>query len=517
MNRYSFAARYGRDPKRQPFHILPLVDDLSIIYIAIIFSSRSHLTSIALLPLSEESSARVEIPTCPCGTVNGDSGVISTMNIFRISGSLFIIFLAGCNPGSISSHNCIGPCGGSSAATQARPSAGSTGGVQVGHTSGRFTATSNLRVGSAAHTAILLPDGNILVAGAGQPGADDLLYSFSSAELLTPSGEVSSTGNLTTAREFHTATLLPNGKVLITGGNVFASSLLPGYSEFTIPISDYYAVLPATSSAELYDPGVGKSMDAGNMSAIRTGHTATLLADGRVLIFGGDVSGAPSAEIYDPAQGKFAPLPRPMSSRSGHTATLLSSGKVLIAGGRNSSGNSATAEIFDPVTNSFRAVGSMAEPRVNHTATVLPNGKVLVAGGGVGSIAGSGTDLNIAPQQVLVSLSSTAELFDPQTETFTPTGTMSSPRSSHTATLLPDGTVLLCGGASAWSPASPPVSYPSNNTAEIYDPVTGTFRSIGAMNAGKYWHTATLLPNGAVMLIGGIDDNASLNLVESFR
>jgi hypothetical protein len=344
-----------------------------------------------------------------------------------------------------------------------------------------------------------LPNGNILVAGAGQLDIDDLLVSYSSATTLGPSGQVVSTRNLTTPREFHTATLLQNGKVLITGGNVFT-----GYPTW----------LPSTASAELYDPATGQFTATGDMSAARTGHTASLLLDGRVLIFGGTPSGTPSAEIYDPVTGTFAGVPSPSSSRSGHTATVLPSGKILYVGGRNSSGTLATAEIYDPATNSFRAVGSMAEQRTKHTATLLTNGKVLVAGGGVGSDSGFGGTPDIYPQQTFESPSHTTELFDPQTETFSPAGNMNTGRSNHTATLLPDGTVLLFGGSHAWSNSS---GYTSDNTAEIYDPATGSFKQAGNANTGKFWHTATLLPNGTVALVGGIDHDWTLNVVEIFK
>ena len=188
------------------------------------------------------------------------------------------------------------------------PIGGSNGGVLVGHTSGRFTVTANLAIGRAGHTATLLPDGSVLVAGAGQLDIDDLLVSFASTEILSPSGQVSSAASLTTPREFHTATLLQSGKILITGGNVF---------------SGYPTWLPGTSSAELYDPAVGKSTQISDMSTSRTGHTASLLADGRVLIFGGAVSGLPSAEVYDPAEGNFTVLPNPVCPRAPATQRLF--------------------------------------------------------------------------------------------------------------------------------------------------------------------------------------------------
>jgi hypothetical protein len=155
----------------------------------------------------------------------------------------------------------------------------------------------------------------------------------------------------------------------------------------------------------------------------------------------------------------------------------------------------------------------MAAQRMHHTATLLPNGKVLVAGGGVFSNPYK-VGLDSSAQQIVDSPSHTAEVFDPQTETFSPAGAMNTGRSSHTATLLPDGTVLLCGGALGWFN---PNGYVSDNTAEIYDPATGSFKNVGTMNTGKFWHTATLLPNGTVVLLGGIDRDWPLNVVETFN
>ena len=427
--------------------------------------------------------------------------------ILGVPGTLFVLLLAGCvsGPYPLPTTNSTAtttaahpqplntPTTPSTPATPSTASSGSSGYVTVGQTSGRFTVTANLATARAGHTATLLPDGRVLLAGGGQLDIDDLLVSTSSVETLSPSGQATSTGNLSTPREFHAATLLQSGKVLITGGNVFEG---------------YPTGLPATPSAELYDAAVGQFTATGDMSAPRTGHTASLLQDGRVLIFGGTASDTPSAEFYDPDKGTFSPAPSPMSLRSGQTATVLPSGKVLFIGGQNNSGTLASAEIYDPSTNSFREVGSMAEQRVSHTATLLPNGKVLITGGGIVSNPGK-VSLDYVPQLIVDSPSQTAELFDPQTETFSSAGTMSEARSNHTATLLPDGTVLLFGGSYAWSTSS---GYVSDSTAEIYDPTAGSFKAAGTANTGKFWHTATLLPNGTVVLIGGIANDWALNV-----
>jgi len=192
----------------------------------------------------------------------------------------------------------------------------------------------------------------------------------------------------------------------------------------------------------------------GNMIEPRTGHTATLLADGRVLVAGGGGSVTlATAELYDPGTGSWTATGSMSGGRILHTATLLPDGKVLVAGGADSIGETsvnalASAELYDPSTGSWTATGNMTQPRARHTATLLPDGKVLVVGG---SGSGSGTDSLIS-----------AELYDPSTGSWTATGNLNEARTYHTATLLPDGKVLVAGGHGS--------SGPLMASAELYDP-----------------------------------------------
>jgi hypothetical protein len=326
------------------------------------------------------------------------------------------------------------------------------------HTASKFEYTGSMAMPRAGHTATLLTDGTVLVINGGQLDIDDLLVSVTSAEIFDPyMGTFTGVGAPCITREFHTATLLTNGKVLITGGNEFN-----GYPTWLTP----------TSTAELYDPVTGSFAMTGSMAVGRSGHTASLLNDGRVLIVGG---GPPTAEIYDPVTGAFSVVPGLIGELWGHTATVLTSSKVLIV-------SQAGSKVYDPETNFFTSIGSMNEPRVFPTATLLPNGTVLVVGG-------------VGRNGILQS----AELFDPLTASFVPTAPMATGRLAHTATLLPDGTVLISGGIIDWNNG-----YHSYSSAEIFDPATASFTTTGPMNTGRFWHTATLLPDGTVMVTGGV-------------
>ena len=346
-----------------------------------------------------------------------------------------------------------------------------------------FEQTGSLITARSHHTATLLPNGKVLVAG----GLDSSSNSLASAELYdTASGTWTETGDLAFARSQHTATLLPNGKVLVAGGLDSNSNSL--------------------ASAELYDLASGTWASTGSLEFARSQHTATLLSDGKVLVAAGKVDhgsepemetqpdchpvcrvGTRKAELYDPETGTWARTGNLKIARSRPTATLLLDGNVLVAGGFMG-GDFATptssAELYDPVIGAWTPTHTLNSPRAQHTATLLPDGEVLAAGG-LGQIY----------------THASAELYDPASQTWTRTGNMKGTRREHTAALLPNGQVFVVGGLDVIS-----------NTlasARLYDPAGGRWTEAGNLAVARSQHTSTLLTNGKVLIAGGLDSSSN--------
>ena len=325
-----------------------------------------------------------------------------------------------------------------------------------------------------------------------------------------PPGTFTATGSMLNRRTEHTATLLPNGKVLIAGG----------ISQFGQGIS----------SAELYDPSTGGFSATGSMSETRISHTATLLPDGQVLIAGGygnqgAAVASATGELYNPRTGTFTPTGQMSVPRFSHSATLLNSGKVLIAGGGGGDpyAKTATAELYDPVTGVFTPTGNMTAPRSQHFATLLADGRVLIVPGGDGDedtgaelydpmtqtfgLTGWGnpyqmiaaTATLLTSGKVLVTLNPPecdilgmeAQSYDPAEGQFAPVSNPVSGLCRPSGTLLSDGMVLI---ASGWF-AGP--------LAQIYDPASGAFSRTADMTTDRHDFTTTLLNDGTVLMSGG--------------
>jgi len=331
-------------------------------------------------------------------------------------------------------------------------------------------------------TATLLADGRVLFAG----GCE------TAAQLYDPAtGTFSPTDSLTVVRASVTATRLRDGRVLFAGGYNCARAGQDG----------------TWASAELYDPSTGTFAPTGSLAAPRQQHTATLLADGRVLIAGGLTGPSPttaggiilaayrtaetdagflaSAEIYDPRTGTFSKTDSMSAPHRGHTATLLQDGRVLVVGnGGEASTAGKVADVYDPATGTFSRTGSMKTGRWLHTATLLTDGRVLILGGR-------------SPND---SVHASAELYDPKSGKFSSAGSLREGRQQHTATLLQDGRVLIMGGY--WSDGQ---KWNVLSSTEMYDPGTGGFSPIGSMGARREGHSATLLVDGRVLIAGGED------------
>ena len=313
----------------------------------------------------------------------------------------------------------------------------------------------------ASHTATVLPDGKVLITGGFKKGPDghSQIYSLT-AELFDPKSEsFLPTGDMNVRRAGHTATLLPSGKVLIAGG---------------------FTENGMTASAELYDPSSQIFVLVGTMSVARGGSTATLLPTGEVLIAGGgDVVATASADLFHPATNQFSPTGAMTTPRLAHTATLLPNGKVLVLGGGSSHAALSSAEVYDPATGAFTPAGPMKLPRCKHAAILLKDGHTLIVGG--------------SDERDWQGKYSSAEIYDCKSGKFTPIQSMASQRFKFPSAVVPldGGNILICGGS---------------KTVEVFDFLMKHFRTIADLDESYYYGTASLLNNGAVLILGGYTD-----------
>jgi len=407
----------------------------------------------------------------------------------------------------------------------------------------RWSLTGSMMTPRANHTATLLSDGRVLVAGG---LSSDSGSGIVSAEIYDPSSRKwSLTGSMSTARESHSATLLVTGKVLVSGGNV---NILDG----------------PTGSAEVYDTRTGKWSTTGRMMTSRSSHISVTLADGTAIVSGGDYGNSvgfnPLAmtDRYNPRTNRWSPvgdmrvargaLPK-VAGRAYHTATKLADGRVLVAGGFGYITDFTqmvilqTAEIFDPSSATWRLTGNMNQPRTQHAAVALADGRVLVAGGydfgpplasteifSPKSPAASPPDaMSMHPGFVLPRVAHRARLVSarvhraarpigvlhrrhsgpppPSMGKWTTTASMHVGRAFQPATLLRNGKVLVEGCDALGS---------GGKTAELYDPAKGTWTLTGSMHVARCGHSAILLKDGRVLVAGGDSDANVWSSMETY-
>jgi hypothetical protein len=344
---------------------------------------------------------------------------------------------------------------------------------------GTFESTGAPLEARYSHTATLLSDGRVLVTGGIPASGSDPL---ATAEIWDPAtGAFEMTGPMATGRSGHSATLLPDGRVLVIGG------------EWALA-DDPDVTRPGPSTAEVWDPASGTFESMPPMiHRYPWGHSAALLNDGRVLIVGPgeDATDAettvPQAEMWDPSAGAFVLAAPPDERYQTDCMVTLDDGRALLVG------DAATylhgAELWDPAIEDFERTGAPSEARFGKTVTLLGEGDVLVLGG---------ESLFRDPREVVAS----GERWDAASGAFRPGAQMTMPRIFHEATLLSDGRLLVTGGE------TDPVKGDSMSTAEVWDPHAGVFEVTGAMSTGRSRQTATLLRDGRVLVVGGLGSGA---------
>jgi hypothetical protein len=324
------------------------------------------------------------------------------------------------------------------------------------------TGVVSMSQGRWGHSATLLEDGRVLVVG----GDEKFRRPTSTAEIYDLTGTWSSADSMVEKRGGgHTATLLADGRVLVVGGS---------------------------NATEVYDPSAGTWSSAGSMDRSRSWHTAALLEDGRVLIAGGEDSGSRkafnTAEIYDPSTNEWSFTGEMTEVHTRDKTILLDDGKVLMMG-------KELTEIYDPATGEWSSAGKMMKKREGgYAATKMADGRVLVTGGETlrgqrsEAIPGGWFGGVMASHDAFLVATPKADIYDPVAGVWSVAAGLNTPRKLHPSVLLPDGKVLVVG----------------SETAEIYDPAADVWTEVGTMLVLRTGgHTATLLGDGRVLILGG--------------
>lgn len=363
--------------------------------------------------------------------------------------------------------------------------------ITVGGYTKMITRTADMADARDFHTASFLADGSVLiVGGAGFSGMRALSERF-----VPGTTQFAPSATLAQPRVQHAAAVLPSGKVLVTGGY----NPLGGGTPFDA----------AFKTSEIYDRTTDTFTAGPEMIAPRRWHQMVTLKDGRVLVTGGvqligsGFGASPKIEMYDPNSNLFVDKGNLNEGRWLHTTTVLNDGRVLIVGGRSNNCTDscpmyslATAEIFDPVTGTITSTGSLNIGRHAHSAVLLTDGRVLVIGG---------ESYNLPDSDQI----GTGEVYDPATGLWQTWGTLLGGRSYFTMTLLNDGKYLVAGGKN-WNGTIV-------GTTEIFDVSTGNSIFGPQMNDWRIRHTATRLQNGEVLIIGGSNSGAPVLAVDIYR
>ncbi|MBI5537654.1 MAG: hypothetical protein HY898_33330 [Deltaproteobacteria bacterium] len=329
-----------------------------------------------------------------------------------------------------------------------------------------WTLTGNMTVKRYFHTATLLGDGRVLVAG----GRADNFTVHLKAELYSPtSGTFTTTANMSTGRTNQSAVVLADGRVMITGGVSGGGSTL--------------------NSAEAFDPNNATWVGLAAMKSARSNHTTTALPSGEVLAAGGEAGATlQSAELYNTVNNTWVLTQNMQVARLNHTATLLDNGKVLVTGGENP-GMLSSAELYFRTFETWTLTPAMSVARSSHTATAMDNNKVLIAGG-------DGSPVVIG-----------AQVYNAANNTWEAAPDMSTARRYHAAAKLLNGRVVVSGGYTT--------SYLTSS--EMFDPGNPGWSPGGDMKAARIRHTATTLNNGKVLVTGGLGTPGGLQSAELFE
>jgi len=357
---------------------------------------------------------------------------------------------------------------------------------------GSITAADDMHTPRYNHTATLLGNGMILVAG----GTSNGELSLDSCEIFDPdTGTWSITGDLSRSRMRHGASSLPSGSVLISGGYMGVAGAHPSLLE-------HFSASSARSlaSCEIFDPSQGDFRNTSPMSVGRFWHASVALPDGRVMAIGGlNVSDGAlsSCEVFDPQSGSWKTAASMNTPRARFSTTVLDDGRILVSGGHDGMDKSPMkgCELYEPEQNRWIAASDMIRPRGYSAAVRMEDGRVMVSGG----FSGEGT-----PDW------DDAEIYDPPKDSWELTSKMSFPRHNHEMFIIPGGEVMVAGGSNCQSGMC-------HSGLEYYDPESDTWHESNLVVLGRKWTTSVVLANGSAVISGGKTCNTPTGKTEIYH